>query len=214
VTRYLSGRTALLAAVMLLAAGGVWQLGSALFIPAKAVVAQILLHRAWDRTLAGEANVKPWPWADTWPVARLKLPDTGTDLIVLAGASGQALAFGPGHVGGTVAPGRPGLSMIGGHRDTHLKALARLKPGSRVQIQRPDGATRMYRVDATTIADSRHPWAAPEDVDRLVLVTCYPFDALIPGGPLRYLVHATPLYTADVSSVRRPTGISRTGAPY
>ena len=213
-TRFLSGRTALLAAVLLLAAGGVWQVGSALFIPAKAAVAQILLHRAWDRTLAGEDRVKPWPWADTWSVARLKLPDTGTDLIVLAGASGQALAFGPGHVGGTAAPGRPGLSMIGGHRDTHLKALARLKPGSRIEIQRPDGATRVYRMESATIADSRWPWAAPEDRDQLVLVTCYPFEALIPGGPLRYLVHAVPLYTADISSTHQPTGISPTGAPY
>ena len=213
-TRTLSGRTALLAAVMLLAAGGVWQIGSAMFIPAKAAVAQVLLHQAWDRTLAGEDRVKPWPWADTWPVARLKLPDTGTDLIVLAGASGQALAFGPGHVGGPAPPGRPGLSMIGGHRDTHLRALARLKPGNRVEIQRPDGATRIYQVDSTTIADSRHSWAAPEGTDQLVLVTCYPFDALIPGGPLRYLVHAVPLYTADVRSARQPTGISRTGAPY
>ena len=160
-TRFLSGRTALLAAVLLLAAGGVWQVGSALFIPAKAAVAQILLHRAWDRTLTGEDRVKPWPWADTWPVARLKLPDTGTDLIVLAGTSGQALAFGPGHVGGTAAPGRPGLSMIGGHRDTHLKALARLKPGSRVEIQRPDGATRVYRMESATIAANGFRFRVP-----------------------------------------------------
>ncbi len=193
----MSRRTALRAAVLVLAAAGAWQVGAALFIPAKAVVAQILLHRAWDTTLAGGDRVKPWPWADTWPVARLRLPDHGTDLIVLAGAHGQALAFGPGHVAGTAPPGRRGLSMIGGHRDTHLKVLAKLKPGSRVEIQRPDGATRVYRVEATTIADATEPWAAPADADRLVLVTCYPFDALIPGGPLRYLVQATPLYTAD-----------------
>jgi sortase A len=153
----------------------------------------VLLHRAWDRTLAGEAQAKPWPWADTWPVARLKLPAVDADLIVLAGASGQALAFGPGHVSGTAAPGRPGLSIIGGHRDTHLKVLAELAPGSRIEIQRPDGETRVYRVETTSIADARHPWAAPVEADGLVLVTCYPFDALIPGGPLRYLVHAAPV---------------------
>lgn len=202
------------AMVILLAAAGLWQVGAALFIPAKAEVAQVLLHRAWETTLAGGNRVKPWPWADTWPVARLRLPDQGTDLIVLAGANGQALAFGPGHVAGTAPPGGAGLSMIGGHRDTHLKGLAKLKPGDRVEIQRPDGAIRVYRVDAATIADARHPWAAPEDADRLVLVTCYPFDALIPGGPLRYLVHATPLYTADVGNLGDPTGIPGPGAPY
>lgn len=207
-------RKALLAVVLLLAAGGVWQVGSALFIPTKAAVAQVLLHRAWTRTLAGENKVKPWPWADTWPVARLRIPKTGTDLIVLAGASGQALAFGPGHVPQTVPPGRDGLSMIGGHRDTHLKVLAELTPGHRVEIQRPDGATRVYRVDATTIADARLPWPAPANADGLVLVTCYPFDALVPGGPLRFLVHATPLYTADVSRQSAATGIPEPPAPY
>lgn len=188
-----SRRQALAAAGILLAALGVWQVAEALFIPAKAAVAQVLLHRAWDRTLAGEDRAKPWPWADTWPVARLKLPSVDSDLIVLAGASGQALAFGPGHVPGTAVPGRNGLSMIGGHRDTHLKVLAELAPGSRVEIQRPDGETRVYRVEATSIADARQPWAAPAEADRLVLVTCYPFDAVIPGGPLRYLVHAVPV---------------------
>ena len=195
-----SRRQALAAAGTLLVVAGLWQLGSALFIPAKAAMAQVLLHRAWDRTLAGEDRAKPWPWADTWPVARLGLPDAGADLIVLAGAHGQALAFGPGHVAGTAAPGRRGLSMIGGHRDTHLKVLAGLKPGSRIDIQRPDGKTLAYRVDATSIADSRRPWATPEDADGLVLVTCYPFDALIPGGPLRYLVHAVPVNTGSLDS--------------
>ena len=28
--------------------------------------------------------------------------------------------------------------------------------------------------------------------ERLLLVTCYPFDALVPGGPLRYVVVADP----------------------
>jgi sortase A len=188
-----SRRQTLAAAGIVLFITGLWQLGSALFIPAKAAVAQVLLHRAWDRTLAGEDHAKPWPWADTWPVARLKLPSVDADLIVLAGASGHALAFGPGHVAGTAAPGQHGLSMIGGHRDTHMKVLAGLKPGSRVEIQRPDGKTLTYRVDAISIADARHPRAVPEDTDGLVLVTCYPFDALIPGGPLRYLVHAVPV---------------------
>lgn len=195
-------RKSVTAAGLLLAAVGVWQIGAALFIPAKALVAQVLLHRAWETTLAGGKQVKPWPWADTWPVARLRLPDQRTGLIVLAGANGQALAFGPGHVSGTAPPGQSGLSMIGGHRDTHLKGLAKLKAGSRVEIQRPDGATRMYRVDAITIADARQPWAAPVDADMLVLVTCYPFDALIPGGPLRYLVHAVPVEDARMNDQR------------
>lgn len=184
-------RTRIVPAVgILLAAGGLWVTASALFIPAKAVVAQILLHRAWETTLAGGEKVRPWRWADTWPVARLRLPDQGTDLIVLAGASGQALAFGPGHVPGTAVPGEDGVSLIGGHRDTHLAVLAHVRPGERVEIERADGAVKRYRVAATAVADARHKWTLPTGQNGVVLVTCYPFDAVVPGGPLRFLVHA------------------------
>ena len=175
---------------LLLAAGGLWMTASALFIPAKAMVAQVLLHRAWETTLAGGEKVRPWPWADTWPVARLRLPDHDTDLIVLEGATGQALAFGPGHVSGTASPGEDGISMIGGHRDRHLSVLERVRPGDPVEIQRSDGRVRRYRVIARSILDAGMKWRIPSGRDGLVLVTCYPFDVVVPGGPLRFLVHA------------------------
>ena len=183
-------RRVALAVGALAAAGGLWLTASALLIPVKAALAQILLRHAWETTLAGGEKVRPWPWADTWPVARLRLPDHGTDLIVLAGASGQALAFGPGHVPGSAAPGQDGISMIGGHRDTHLSMLAHVRPGERIEIERPDGAVRRYQVVATSIADARQKWSLPAGQRGVVLVTCYPFDVVVPGGPLRFLVHA------------------------
>src|SRR5207248_2826247 len=88
--------TRLVSAALL--AGGAALFGHGAYIYAKAGLAQVLLRRAWERTLAGERDVKPWPWADTWPVARLTIPKAGTDSIVLAGASGRTLAFGPGHL--------------------------------------------------------------------------------------------------------------------
>lgn len=207
-SRERAARRLVAAAIAALAAAGLWFTLSALVIPVKAVLAQVLLERAWTETLAGNRQVRPWPGADTWPVARLRLPAQDTDLIVLAGATGQALAFGPGHVAGTAAPGAPGLSMIGGHRDTHLQVLARVGIGERIELQRPDGVSRTYRVTATSIADARLPWPAPADTDGLVLVTCYPFDAITPGGPMRYLVHAVPIEngigsTRQLSSAHR-----------
>ena len=38
-----------------------------LWIPAKAALAQVLLERAFERSVATGRPVKPWPWADTWP---------------------------------------------------------------------------------------------------------------------------------------------------
>src|SRR5256885_14523208 len=60
-----------LALLVLLFLVGVWQIGKGLYIQAKAQLAQVLVRDAWARTLAGERQVKPWQWADTWPVARL-----------------------------------------------------------------------------------------------------------------------------------------------
>lgn len=55
-----------------------------LYIPAKAWLAQQLLENAWANSHATQA-VKPWPWADTWPVARLGVPGLGISQIVLEG---------------------------------------------------------------------------------------------------------------------------------
>ncbi|HEU4579859.1 MAG TPA: hypothetical protein VFS67_16480, partial [Polyangiaceae bacterium] len=30
---------------------------------------QVLLRRAWAAARAGDEHARPWPWADTWPVA-------------------------------------------------------------------------------------------------------------------------------------------------
>ena len=64
-------RRAATALGILLVGAGLWQLGTAGTIHAKAWFAQVLLTRAWADTLAGAAAVRPWPWADTHPVARL-----------------------------------------------------------------------------------------------------------------------------------------------
>jgi sortase A len=174
-----------------LALAGIAVLGTALWMPAKAMLAQHLLNRAWERMQAGEARPRPWPWADSWPVARLRLPGRGIRLIVLAGASGSSLAFGPGHVDGTAAPGAAGNSVIGGHRDTSLSFLGKVTPGEYIQIDRPDGRTVTYRVAKAEVADTRHDIALPDPpYPMLTLVTCYPFDAPTTGGPLRYLVFA------------------------
>jgi sortase A len=149
------------------------------------------MGQAWARTLEGEREVKPWPWADTWPVARLFVPDLDVDLFVLAGANGRTIAFGPGHLFGTPLPGEAGNSAIGGHRDTHLAFLRDLAIGAEIVVERPDGARRRYRVDWASVLDKREVWVLKDEgPTRLTLITCYPFDALRAGGPLRYVVTA------------------------
>jgi sortase A len=184
-------RLALGAAAALLALG-LWQVAEAGWIHAKAGLAQHLLERAWARSTQGERQARPWPWSDTWPVARLRVPRLGIDLIVLAGASGRTLAFGPGHHDGTALPGsEAGNAVISGHRDTHFRFLGELEAGDELVIESADGSRRAYRVRGATIVDYREArLPAHTPMPRLTLVTCYPFDALVPGGPLRYLVMA------------------------
>lgn len=181
------------AAGIALAAAGLWQVAGGGWIYAKAALARGLIASAWDDTLAGGVRVRPWPWADTWPIARLRVPGAHYETVVLAGAQGASLAFGPGHVDGTPPPGAPGNSVIGGHRDTSFTVLGALRDGDLLSLQTADGSWRSFHVTGHTIVDVRRPWyppAPPEGHAMLTLVTCWPLDAVVPGGPLRYLVFA------------------------
>lgn len=170
---------------------GAWQVGGATWIHGKALVAQVLLEQSWQNRLAGQPDyaAKPWPWADTSPLARLEIPRLGVDQIILSGASGRTLAFGPGHLRGTALPGTKGHSVISGHRDTHFTFLRDLDPGDELHVQRSDGHTVTYRVTGHQVIDARDAhFSDTPDRAAITLVTCYPFNALEPNGPLRYVV--------------------------
>jgi sortase A len=166
--------------------------GNALYIHAKALVAQVLLHRAWATTQTTGVPAKPWPWADTTTIARLVAPAQGADLLVLAGATGRTLAFGPGHHDGSAMPGETGNAVLSAHRDTHFRFLRAVAVGDSLIVEGPAGKRWSYRVREIEVADQRDlrlPRLTPEPT--LTLVTCYPFDAVTAGGPLRYVVVAT-----------------------
>ena len=170
---------------------GSWQIGQGLYIHAKALLAQALLEQAWEKTQHGEPRATPWPWADTWPVARLSVPSQNVSLIVLAGDSGRTLAFGPGHNFGSATLGDNGNSFISGHRDTHFRFLEYLQQGDRVYVDTPQGQRKVYRVEQATIVDAGEAWVESEpQMSRLSLITCYPFESIVPGGSQRYLVSA------------------------
>ena len=173
--------------------GGICLLSSSFYIKAKACVAQVLLEKAWQKSMAGGAPVKPWPWADTWPVARLQWPAEGISLIVLEGAFGSALAFGPGRMENSAMPGSAGISVICGHRDTVFSFLQHVKYGEKFLLQTRDGQRRQFVVTGIAIRDARDIRLPVEaDEPRLTLVTCYPFEGIVPTE-MRYLVFAEPV---------------------
>ena len=177
--------------VVALALVGVALFGNGAWLYAKAALGQWLLQRAWTHMRAGGEPVRPWPWADTHPVARLIVPAADADELVLAGASGRTLAWGPGHLDDSAPLGAPGNAVVSAHRDTHFRFVRTLAEGDEVIVELADGARRHYRVRDRYVVDARAmqlPRATL--VPTLTLVTCYPFDALVPGGPLRYVVVA------------------------
>lgn len=177
----------------LIAALGLLLLGHAAYIPSKALAAQLLLQYAWTSTSHSGRPRRPWPWADTEPVARLRQPRLGVDQVVLAGASGRTLAFAPGWVDGTGRPGATGNVVLSGHRDTHFRWLAGLEIGDPLVLEAVDGSIRRYRVAATDVHHATATWLLePTVADRLLLLTCFPFDAVDPGTPWRYVVTALP----------------------
>jgi sortase A len=175
---------------LLLVLGG-WLIGQGLWIPVKAIAAQWLLKQAWGETLRTQTPAKPWPWADTWPVGRLLVPRHGIDQIILADASGRSLAFGPGYLSGSANPNELGAIVLSGHRDTHFQFLEHLQKNDLIYLEWPTGDRTAYSVQELTVVDSRHTRLRQHaDDEALILTTCYPFDAIVPGGPLRYIVRA------------------------
>lgn len=193
--------------IVILFSVSLWQLATAGWIQGKSIVAQQLLNSSWNKTLvnhgkAGSQKViatdqkavthKPWPWADTWPVAKLIVPQHNIEQIILAGDSGSSLAFGPGYSLAGAAPNTTGTTMISAHRDTHFKFLKDVQINDTIYLQTADKTTR-YQVYDLQVVDSKTYTIQPDTDDQtLVLVTCYPFNAITSGGSSRYLVFAKP----------------------
>lgn len=172
--------------------------GAHYWIHAKALLAQFLIAKAWHATQMQGTPQKPWHWADTWPAAKLSIPSHKIEQYVLANASGQSLAFGPGLLTGQeslekLASKNPGLIIISGHRDTHFRFVEFLKVGDEITIENNKGVTGTYRITTAEIKNSQEEqWLVNKDNNELKLITCYPFDAINAGGPLRYIVSAAP----------------------
>ncbi|UTA49086.1 class GN sortase [Simiduia sp. 21SJ11W-1] len=168
---------------------GLYCLWAASWIHLKAWLAQQLIDRAWAQTLHQPSSgaLTPWPWADTQPVAKLRLP-SGEELIVLAGAQGNSLAFGPGLVEGSDLPGA-GFAVIGGHRDTHFAPLAHALPGQTLAVSTRT-ATTLFTVRFAGVVDIHETPLVKENSNALVLVTCYPFTGLQSDPTKRWVVHA------------------------
>lgn len=178
-----------LAIWVLLLAGGVG-LVQANYLQLKAVVAQHLIAQSWNtlQQSSDASSTKPWGWADFSPVASLSWQSH--EVFVMSSTSGQALAFGPGHLPSSARPGTQGRVIIAGHNDSHFAFLEQLQSGDELSLENAHGTKKAYKITSIDIVDSNHNKLLNSGQDELLLVTCYPFRSLLPDTPLRLVVSA------------------------
>jgi len=161
------------------------------YIPIKADLAQFLIHRAWNQSIETGQSIKPWAWADMHPVLRLESKAHNQDLIVLSGDTGNVLAFGPGLSSDTPYISDASSLIISAHRDTHFTFLQDVVLGDEILLTNTNNLRQHYKVTNIEIIDTDKQDILLDDNQSIIkLVTCYPFDALVAGGPLRYVVDA------------------------
>jgi sortase A len=162
----------------------------ALFIPAKAQVAQVLMANAWEHQLSTGELARPWPWADFTPAARLSFPAQHKTVLALSDAAGESLAFGPTLMAASGKPGEPGVAVFAAHRDTHFSFLNQVKTGDSITVELPDSKLT-FRVTGSEVVRWNASGIEAHDGGRprLALVTCWPLDAKM-HGPMRYVVWA------------------------
>ncbi len=172
----------------------------ALYMHAKAELAGVLIRRAWQESLQSGESRAPWPWADTHPIARLRIPRLGYDEIVLEGATPRTLAFGPARLFSGARLGESGNLVLAGHRTSWFRPLETIAAGDDVEIEWYDHSTggprhRTYTVDVIRVVDPQDVHLLePTPSDALTLITCYPF-GYGPRSPQRFIVRALPFST-------------------
>ena len=125
------------------------------------------------------------------PVMKLSSEKHKQELIVLSGDKGNSLAFAPGHNLSSYMPNQGGTTVISAHRDTHFEFLKGVSISYVFELTDRNNKTSSYRVSDIKIIDAtKQDITIHSDKDELKLITCYPFDALVARGPLRYVVTA------------------------
>jgi len=188
----LKRKASILLFVFLLLAGGGYFAYEGLKIELKARVAQILLQYSWHKTLTTGKNYQPWPSFDGTPIMLLEIPNHNITQIVLKGnLSGQSLAFGPSLDENSFLPHEQKVTIISSHRDSHGVYIKKLQLGEEIRLQDQHKNWYSYTIDEFFIINVNEEQIAMEnDSQHLLLVTCFPFDALRSGSPYRYVVLA------------------------
>jgi sortase A len=163
---------------------------NSLWLPTKAWLSQQLILFSWQQAVNEQHSPAPWPWADTYPIAKMSLPRLNHQLVVLMGADPSTLAFSAGMYHQFSTLNRLSPVVIAGHRDSHFAFLEDIQMKDIIMLSDNKGKNHLYQVEEISIVDSSQEDLIVKDEPELTLVTCYPFKALEAGSSLRYVVKA------------------------
>jgi len=183
----------------------------ACWLPAKAWLSQVLILHSWQQSMAqlkvlqqneaiqsknldhASANVaiKPWPWADTLPIAELSFARLEKSIVVLNGGDPTSLAFSAGAVAPFNQPNSAKPFVVAGHRDSHFAFLENILMKDVISMTDKYGQSQLYQVEAMDIIDvstGQLPILSSET--SLLLITCYPFNGAGSDTNERYVITA------------------------
>ena len=171
---------------------GFYFLTSSGYMLMKAELSHYFIKNAWSKTLKDKNHHKPWSWADTYPIMKLNIPTLSKSSYILQGESGRNMAFSVVHLSTSGMPGELKSTVLSGHKDSHFEYLQELKIGDLIMIQDKLNSYS-YSISTIKIIDKNKEKLNIRNTNELILTTCYPFNDLMIGGPLRYVVYATPI---------------------
>ncbi|MDY6948244.1 MAG: class D sortase [Pseudomonadota bacterium] len=127
--------------------------------------------------------------ADSMPQAVLRIGSIDLEVPVYAGVTESNLNRGAAWIDGTAPLGQHGNAGLAAHRDGYFRALRHINIGDRIEVQTLQRTTS-YVVDQILIVEPKDVQVlAPDDQNRLTLVTCYPF-YVVGSAPQRFIVRA------------------------
>lgn len=161
------------------------------WLPIKGWLSQQLISYSWHETISLNQKIKPWPWADTYPIAELSFQRLNKSIVVLNGGDPTTLAFSAG----AIAPFNQVLStkpfVVAGHRDSHFSFLNEVFMNDIISLADSHGQSQLYQVEAIEIVDaSTGQLPVLADNSQLVLITCYPFTDASSNSNERYVITA------------------------
>lgn len=150
-------------------------------VPLKALAGQFILRDVWEQTVTSGNELKPWASADFKVRGELTVPKLGLSRIVLDRDSGEAMSWGIGAVSSD--PSTTNAIILAGHRDTHMKFMAKLRIGDLVNFQASDASLKTYKIIKSMVLET--PQLNVEDsfeeASQIILTTCWPFDGTQQG---------------------------------